>query len=317
MDDRETAVKSGKMAQIRASKRTCTITSIRHPSTICLLTVLAVLALAFYQIGNLGTYSLYTGDLLDALQAISGSNDRATYKIPKRIYQSWITKDGMPEKMAKNVQSWKDLNPDYEHVFFNDTEQRNWMESHCQEYWPAWRDMVLPAGRADLFRYCILYTLGGVWSDIDVEPKQGLSDFMNDNATLVVVHDGGMKEYGDVYLYNAFLASIKGHASLKRAMDIIWEHYTKRLLASAVTCTGPGVLWRAVNNTFGTVRGSDFVGLDEEKKIDFLHFDGHLIKSKGNDVVLIGKYAGYLDDASTHGGEPHYGRQVEWNVTDS
>jgi mannosyltransferase OCH1-like enzyme len=233
--------------------------------------------------------------------------------IPKIVYQSWISRDMAP-KMRANLNKWTSLNDKtYRFVFFDDNEQRDWMKENCTEYWPAWKALQLPAARADLFRYCILYVDGGVWSDIDVEPILPLSDFIRPEASaeLIVVQDGGMP--GDGFLYNAFLAAVPRHPVLKRSMDIVRGHYKIRLEEGAVFCTGPHVLWRAVNDTTsGQVQPKTFVGLDTKHKIEYLSFSGETIASSTHEL-MIAKYGGYLEDATLHGGEPHYGRKVTWS----
>ena len=114
------------------------------------------------------------------------------------------------------------------------------------------------------------------------------------------------------HLYNAFLAAVPNHPVLKRAMDIIMEHYQTRLEKGAVFVTGPHVLWRAVNDVIGKVQPKSFIGYDKEHKIEYLSFDGKIISSSSSSV-LVGKYDGYLKDATMHGGEPHYGREVTWS----
>mmetsp|Transcript_25573 Transcript_25573/g.61489 ORF Transcript_25573/g.61489 Transcript_25573/m.61489 type:complete len:227 (+) Transcript_25573:1491-2171(+) len=222
----------------------------------------------------------------------------------------------MPPRMQANLDAWKKMNGNKQKgtnfVFFDDDEQRDWMEHHCPDYWPAWRDMELPAARADLFRYCLLYTKGGVWSDIDMVPELALSEFVPPTAKMVLVHDGGMP--GEEFLYNAFLASVPGHPVLRRVMDIIMEHYRVRLRRGAMWCTGPHVLWRAVNDTLGGVPPKSFVGFDEEHEIEYLSFDGNDIVGADGGVVLKAKYKGYHEDARWHGGEPHFGREVTWST---
>ena len=40
----------------------------------------------------------------------------------------------------------------------------------CEEAYPAYLGMDLPAAKSDLFRYCVLFTHGGLWADIDTLP---------------------------------------------------------------------------------------------------------------------------------------------------
>eukprot|EP01084_Bolivina_argentea_P003610 6777_1 len=221
--------------------------------------------------------------------------------IPKTIYHSWITAVDMPIAMKSNLNKWITLNPEYKIVFFNDTEQREWMKQECRQYFPAWKSMQLAVARADLFRYCLLWIEGGVWSDVDIVPLQSLKNIIDSNVDLLVVHDGGM---GKGFLYNAFFAVKPSHPILKRAMDIINENYQKRLRKGAVWVTGPKVLWRALNDTQYAV--------NNHQKIQYLSFHGNAIRDKQNEIVMNAKYSGYLKDASTNGGEPHYGRVVVW-----
>mmetsp|Transcript_13741 Transcript_13741/g.20411 ORF Transcript_13741/g.20411 Transcript_13741/m.20411 type:complete len:191 (-) Transcript_13741:207-779(-) len=176
----------------------------------------------------------------------------------------------MAPKMKANLKKWGSMNrKSYRFVFFDDKEQRDWMKENCNEYWPAWNAMELPVARADLFRYCLLYVNGGVWSDVDISPLRPLSDFIDPSAELIVVHDGGMP--GDEFLYNAFMAAVPRHPVLKRAMDIVKEHYKLRLEEGAVICTGPHVLWRALNDTIsGQVPPKTFVGFDKKRRIEYL-----------------------------------------------
>ena len=65
--------------------------------------------------------------------------------IPKILFQSWISKDQMQDRMRNNMNAWIRQNPDYQHWFFNDKEQEMWMQINCTMYWQVWHDMLLPA----------------------------------------------------------------------------------------------------------------------------------------------------------------------------
>ena len=89
-------------------------------------------------------------------------------------------------------------------------------------------------------------------------------------------------------------------------MDIVKEHHKLRFEEGAVMVTGPHVLWRALNDTIGQL------GFDEEQiMIEYLSFSGEKIVSSTQELMYA-KYDGYLEDATLHGGEPHYGREVTW-----
>ena len=129
-------------------------------------------------------------------------------QIPRVVYQSWITDVDMPARMQANFDQWRTLNPEYTFVFFDDSQQAEWMRQNCQagerDYYPAWADMLMPAARADLFRYCLMYVLGGLWVDMDVVPLVPLRDFMQSSGEEL---KGGYNQ--------AFCASVPGHAIMK------------------------------------------------------------------------------------------------------
>ena len=218
--------------------------------------------------------------------------------IPSQLYFSWITEEGMPLKMASNYAKWQAMNPSFVFRFFNDSEQRQYMAEECLPHFAAWDAIEEPfAAKADIFRYCLLLNEGGIWSDIDVVPVVSLAKIIDASADLLVVDDGGM---GDGFLYNAFFAVIAGHPVLERALKIIEEHFEQRLSKGAVWVTGPEVFWRALNDT------------KNKGRVRHLQFDGNFIRNEAKEIVLKAKYDGYLKDAKTNGGKPHYGRHVKW-----
>ena len=88
-------------------------------------------------------------------------------RIPKIIHQSFSTKN-MPKEILDNIKKIKKLNPNWEYRFYNDKDVTNFIsenyESHILEYY----NKINPkygAARADLFRYLLIYKVGGVWLD--------------------------------------------------------------------------------------------------------------------------------------------------------
>ena len=257
-----------------------------------------------------------------------GEAETSSVGIPKKIYQSWISKETMPEGMRENVDKWPKVNPDYEVRFFNDKEQEEWMKTECNDYFQPWKACELPAGRADIFRYCLLFTYGGVWVDIDMIPYIPLKRVLSKDVRATVLHDGGMSaeatsERG--YLYNAFMASVPRDPIFKRALDIVLEHFMTGVRTRAIDSTGPGVLWRAVKETVG-IKPSSYWGVEELTKnkdsVQYMNFDGDNImwcQKRVDDqpakscIAMNGKYEEYLDDVKKGGGEPHYGREVVFN----
>lgn len=88
--------------------------------------------------------------------------------IPKVIHQTFYTRD-LPAKLQENVDLIRHLNPDWEYRFYDDSDIAAFIQAH----YPAqvWRyferiDPRYGAARADLFRYLLMYKMGGVYLDI-------------------------------------------------------------------------------------------------------------------------------------------------------
>ena len=88
--------------------------------------------------------------------------------IPKIIHQLWIGSKPAPINL---MNTWKDKNPDFEYIFWNEKEfiKRN-MVFECQEKIDEIEEIN---GKADILRWEILYKYGGIFLDADsicIEP---------------------------------------------------------------------------------------------------------------------------------------------------
>lgn len=90
-----------------------------------------------------------------------------TSKIPHQIWQTYKTKT-LPMPAIEAQQTWIHLNPDFSCFLFDDQD----IECYIQQTWhPDFLELfhALPIGamKADLWRYLILASEGGVYSDLD------------------------------------------------------------------------------------------------------------------------------------------------------
>jgi len=86
--------------------------------------------------------------------------------IPKQVFLTWETKD-LPPKMANSVEKLKRENPEFEYHLYDNQERRTFiMENFEDEVVKAYDALIPGAYKADLWRYCILYKLGGIYLDI-------------------------------------------------------------------------------------------------------------------------------------------------------
>ena len=88
--------------------------------------------------------------------------------IPRIIHQTFYTRD-LPATLQENVDLMRRLNPEWEYRFYDDSDIAKFIQSHYPpEVWRYFEriDSRYGAARADLFRYLLMYKMGGVYLDI-------------------------------------------------------------------------------------------------------------------------------------------------------
>ena len=92
-------------------------------------------------------------------------------RIPKVIHKVIITNDGNTPNFNKDIleaiNSFRNCNPNYKLYIYNG----KYCESYLQKYFTkdiylAYKKINAYAFKCDLFRYCVLYNEGGIYSDI-------------------------------------------------------------------------------------------------------------------------------------------------------
>ena len=111
-------------------------------------------------------------------------------KIPKRIIQTHET-EAYKDIYHKNaVESLKNLNPEYEYVFFNSTERRQFLKNNFKkEVLEAYDTLVPGAYQADLFRYCYLYLNGGCYFDYKTIVREPLRNIIKKDDIFLICID--------------------------------------------------------------------------------------------------------------------------------
>lgn len=91
-----------------------------------------------------------------------------TAVIPRIFHQTHSRRD-LPAPIAANVARLRAANPGWEYRFYDDSDRQAFILRECGErFLAAYRriDPAYGAARADLFRYLLMYRVGGVYLDI-------------------------------------------------------------------------------------------------------------------------------------------------------
>ena len=99
--------------------------------------------------------------------------------IPHIIHQTHKSREFVKsnEKLSDAAQSWIDTGYDYR--FYDDTRADNFMKTLEDEFpgiYNIYDQLPIPVMKADLFRYCIVYKVGGIYADADTVLVDGKID---------------------------------------------------------------------------------------------------------------------------------------------
>src|SRR5579862_6272363 len=88
--------------------------------------------------------------------------------IPRTLHQLWKTAD-VPTRFTMLRETWRKRNPQWEIRLWTDADLDQLVESRYPDLLGLFRGYKEPICRADLGRYLVLETFGGVYADLDCE----------------------------------------------------------------------------------------------------------------------------------------------------
>ena len=159
--------------------------------------------------------------------------------IPKNIFQTWKTLD-VPPKMKQCVDKLQYDNPDFSYYLFDDDMCIDFIKDNYDDsVICAYNKLIPTAYKADLFRYCILYKLGGIYLDIKYEGVGGFSlNQLIDKEYFVrdIDNSGGG-------IYNGFMVCKPNNKILHKAIYKIVENTNSGYYGlNSLSPTGPLLL---------------------------------------------------------------------------
>lgn len=98
-----------------------------------------------------------------------------TQAIPKRLIQTGKSRD-LPLLARAAAANMKLLNPDFEYMFFDDTEVESFIDSQFPQHRYIFDRFPFRIQKYDFFRYLAVYHFGGFYFDLDVFLASTLED---------------------------------------------------------------------------------------------------------------------------------------------
>ncbi len=167
--------------------------------------------------------------------------------VPLVIYESWKTHE-VPKGMRDNILRLLEMNPEFDYYLYSDEECAAFIaDNYDQDVLEAFHTLKPGAYKSDLWRYCILYKLGGVYLDIKYYSTVPLIRIIDENPTVFV------KDLGKYCIYNAFLISPPKNEIFRLCINNIVESCKHKLYReNPLDITGPCLLGRILQGQNGS-----------------------------------------------------------------
>ena len=113
---------------------------------------------------------------------------RTGARIPKIIHQTYGASD-LPEALQRNVTDLQASNPGWDYRFYDDAAIEAFLLAHYDPAVHALYQRIDPrygAARADLFRYLVIYKLGGVYLDIKSRFLRPIDDVLRGDEAFIL-----------------------------------------------------------------------------------------------------------------------------------
>ena len=219
--------------------------------------------------------------------------------IPKVIYKTGIDDyDKLPQRLKDIFKENLTLNPNFTIRYYSDKDSREFIKNNFSKDILNSYDKLIPgAYKADLFRYCILYKNGGVYSDLThriLKPLETFIDFKKGELYLVkdidhykVNGDGSSKG-----IQISFIVARPGNDIFLKAIQKVVNNVKDEYYGyNALYPTGPSLFY----NLLKDYKDEYKIGLKETGKNKIVNDDG--------ETIIISKILGHQQILRN---KPHY-----------
>ena len=166
--------------------------------------------------------------------------------VPRRLHQTW--KDANPPHALFSPRwrkSMRRANPGWSYRLWTDAENRELIRTRYPWFLPTYDAYPTPIQRADVARYFLIYTYGGVYADLDIQCFKPFAPLLRGVSTLLSYKAGANFSRG---ASNSLFGSTAGHPFWRVVFDVLLNRSTTPLRGShaVLYSTGPAVLREAV-----------------------------------------------------------------------
>jgi hypothetical protein len=141
-------------------------------------------------------------------------------------------------EIDRNIQ----MNPNWTFRVFNETEARDFIDLWCPAYTETYDGLLPISFKSDVFRYCALFTYGGVYMDDDLLTLVPLDSFLLVKDSLILVDE---QNSGSITGFMG--ATVREHPMFTCCLEIVLDNVRHKRMhfpnkETKLAVSGPGVL---------------------------------------------------------------------------
>jgi mannosyltransferase OCH1-like enzyme len=175
---------------------------------------------------------------------------QSTAVIPTNLWQTYKTKQ-LPSPAASMRETWISMNPGWDAQLYDDADIDAYIKSSWDEkMYDFYTNLPLGVMKADLWRYLILTTHGGVYTDVDsickIPINQWFKDFTGPDALVISPEKDGEQHFCQWTIY-----CTKEHPAMRFITGFILQHYIDNGIDTSNRhfvheTTGPSIWTKAI-----------------------------------------------------------------------
>ncbi len=223
--------------------------------------------------------------------------------IPLHVYQTWHTKN-LPTHMNNCLSVLKSSNPEFTFHLFDDHDCRKFIQDNFSiDVLKAFDQLNPGAYKADLWRCCILYKLGGIYLDIKFKTVNNFKLIYLTNKEYFVndfPKNNFYKNTMNYGIYNGFMICLPNNPILLKVINQIVIHVNKRYYGpTSLSPTGPMLLKRFFSKIERLKFPLNFYSFynNNNKKIQCIRF---------NNTIILEAYPSYRNELNNFSKTKHY-----------
>ena len=201
----------------------------------------------------------------------------------------------VPESMYNSAMTIVEKNSEYDYYFFDDKGCEDFIKEHYPPtYLICFRMLKAGAAKADLFRWLILYKMGGIYFDVDCTCLKPMRNLINTNHSFISIPGSPKFPFR---INHCFLAVEKNNEIIKKSIEyaisnILYLHKFKKDMLYPQDVCGPAVLGKCLNLFLKREKEQSVYDL-QEKKLNNGVYIPNINKLK---TFCCFKYDNYKDD---------------------